>query len=314
MYYVWVKDSDGNYTSTEIKIYDLSKDTAPNTVIGIVKDVDGDGEYTLSIEGQGSTKDLTSTEDKPWESEIENITKIEVDEGVTGIGENVLAELENVDKIEISSTVTDIALDAFAGTNNYSEITVEGDNFKVTDGMLFDADEENLYIASTKVTTGDVVLPDSIQNIAPYTFANSTITSITIPNNIDINEGTFYNAQDLEEIIAGDGEIGGEYIGDKAFYNTTKLTDITISKDVTTLGGNEIFTNIGTEAGTDTGKGYVYYYDSNEAMSNYAQNETTKDQATFVGIDDVLPVVSGVDINNGAEITNNNEQQQITKV
>ena len=328
-YYVWVKDDTGNYTSTEIKVYDLSETTSPKTVVGLVKDLELDGEYTLSIEGQGSTKDLTSTEDKPWEEQLTDITKVEIKSGITGIGENVLSELTNVDEIKIPATVTDIALNTFAHTNNYGALNVEGSNYKVVQGMLMDAGSKNVYVASTKLTTGDIVLPSTVENIAPYAFENSIITSIYISKNIDIQEGTFKNAANLKDIIT-DTQIGGksigasafegctslqyvtlseelETIGARAFYNTTKLTNITIGKKVTSLVGNQIFTNIGKEAGTDTGKGYVYYYESNSPMSSYAQSPATKEQATFIGIDDVLPVVSGVIINEGAEITNDNE-------
>ena len=328
-YYVWAKDDTGNVTSTEIKVYDLSKSTSPKTVVGILKDIEADGEYTLSIEGKGATKDLTSTENKPWETYIDSITKVDVKDGVTGIGEYVLGDLVNADEIKISSTVTDIALNSFVHTNNYSTLTVDGTNYKVSQGMLMDSSNKNVYVASTVLTTGDIVLPATVENIGPYAFENSTITSIYIAKNIDIQEGTFYNAKNLKDIIS-DTQIGGksignsafegcsslqyvtlsedlEKIGARAFYGTTKLTNITIGKKVTSIVGNQVFTNIGTEAGTDTGKGYVYYYDSNATMSSYAQSAITKDQATFVGIDDVLPVVSAVDINNGAEITNNNE-------
>ncbi len=326
-WYVWTKDAEGNMTSTEIKVYDISDTNS--TTFGILKDIDGNGEYTLSIECRGTTKDFGAKEEKPWKNYIASVTKIEVRNEVIGLGENVLSNLTKVNEIEISETVEKIALNTFAHTNNYSSIKVEEGTFKVSNGMLMDATSKNVYVASTKLTLGDVVLPATVENIGAYAFENSTITSIYIAKNIDIQEGTFYNAKNLKDIIS-ETQIGGksiganafegcsslqyvtlsediETIGNRAFYGTKKLTDITISKKVTTLVGNQIFTNIGTEAGTDTGKGYVYYYDSNTLMSGYAQSDVTKEQATFIGIDDVLPVVSEVIINEGAEITNNRE-------
>ena len=325
-YYIWTKDDAGNVTSTEIKVFDVSETTSPKTVIGILKDIDEDGEYVLSIEGKGKAKDITANENKPWNAYIDSITSLEIRDGINEIGEYILGDLSVVDEIKISSTITKIALSSFAHTNNYSTITIDGSNYVVSNGMLMDVTNKTVYMASTKVTTGNVALPATVENIGLYAFENSTITSIYISKNIDIKEGTFYNAKNLKDINS-DNQIGGksignsafegclslefvnlsddlEVLGSRAFYGTTKLNGITIGKKVTSLLGNQIFTNIGINAGTDTGKGYVYYYDSNALMFSYANSPLTKDQATFIGIDDVLPEVTEVIINKGAEITN----------
>lgn len=325
VYYVWAKDSAGNAGYIEIKVHDLSKTDAPKTVIGIVKP-SVETELTLSIEGYGAIKDFGNIGDV-WGQDSLNITTITVKDGITRIGNKSLAGLTNVNTINIPSTVTNIAIDAFVHTNNYSALTVNGDRFMVENGILYDSSSTNLYVTSSKITTGAVEVPLSVQAIAPYAFENSLVTEVTISSNIDIPEGAFYNAKNLNRIIS-DNEIGGtqigasafegctsltelslskdlEIIGARAFYNTTALTDIVISKTLTTIEGTEVFVNIGTNAGTDTGKGYVYYYDSNTAMHTYATAAATKDQATFVGIDDIPPVVEEVIINDGAEITNN---------
>ena len=323
-YYVWVKDADGNTTMTEIKLYDISETPNGKEVVAIVKgDPENANKQTLSIEGTGATGDYTA-ETLPWKDVAEEITNVEIKSGVTSLGEQVLSNLPNVDQIVISDTVTDIAIDTFIHTNNYEDIVIAGDNFVYENGMLFDEAKETLYVASTSETKGKVVLPETIKEIAPYAFENSKITEIIIIPNINIAEGTFKNAESLTKITSADG-IGGtsigtsafegctnlesidlsdnlENLGDRAFYDCTDLTDITISKTLETIGGDEVFTNIGINAGTETGKGVVYYYDSCEAMAKYATDEATKDQATFIAIDDILPVVEEFTINNGDEV------------
>ena len=326
-YYVWVKDDTGNSAYEEVKIYDLSETSSPNTVVAIVKDFEQDDKYIISIEGEGAVKDLDESAEKPWEEQKDKITEIIVDDGVTTIGENVLADLTNVDSIKISATVTSIALNTFVHTNNYSSISVDSAKFIVVDGMLYDAVGPNLYISSTKLTLGDIVLSSEITNIAPYAFENSAITTLCLGNNSDILEGTFYNAKNLTKVYSatyvGGKSIGNrafegctslttlnisdelETIGTRAFYGTNSLTNITIPKTLTSISGYHVFVGIGTKAGTDTGKGYVYYYDSNTPMRTYATSSTTKDQATFIGIDDIPPEVSKVLINNNEDTTRN---------
>lgn len=326
VYYVWVKDPAGNTKYVEVDIYDLSEPDAPKTVVGIVKP-NGETELTLSIEGNGAIKDLIG-DLASWNSKISNITTVIVTEGITEIGSKALSGLTSANVISLPSTVTTIELDAFMHTNNYSTFTVEGEKFRVEQGILYDASGTNLYVASAKTTTGNIEILLTVQTIAPYAFENSVVTELTISENINLPEGAFYNAKNLSKITANKGiggtEIGAsafegctslaelnlsqslETIGSRAFYGTTKLNDIVINKTLKTIEGTEVFVNIGTMAGTDTGKGYVYYYESNDVMSAYATNSATRNQATFVGIDDILPVVEEVLINDGAVITNNN--------
>lgn len=325
-YYVWAVDGTGNAAYEEVYIYDLSDSTVPNSVAGILKDFDEDDNYTLSVEGKGIIRNFASDELKGWETKASNITELIINDGITQIGSFAFGELTKVDKLTIGYNVVIIAMDAFLLTNNYSSLTVTSPNFVVEEGMLMSSDKSRVYIASTKLTLGDIVLPDSITTIAPYTFANTLITSIYIPDDVTIQYATFYYAKNLKRVYSNDG-VGGSYIGNsafegcesleeldiaatitslgtRAFYGTNKLTNITIPKIVTIVQGNHVFVDIGKDAGTDTGKGYVYYYDSNEPMRNYATNSSTKNQATFIGIDDIKPIVSEVTIENGKDIIN----------
>ena len=324
-YYIWAKDADGNTVYEEVEIYNVSKVESDNSSIAIITK---DGEkVTLSIEGNGETRDFAESE-IPWKDKADEITNVEIKDGITTLGSNLLSNLPNAEQIIISDTVTNIALDTFVHTNNYESILVEGNKFVYTNGMLYDATSETLYVASTKETTGKIVLPVNLGTMAPYAFENSTITEIVSIPNVDVPEGAFKNATALEKINAEDG-IGGTTIGrsafegctkledldiskqlktlgDKAFYNCTNLTDITIPETVTTIEGTDVFINIGTNAGTDTGKGYVYYYASCEKMVEYATNAETENQATFIPIDDIKPVVNEVVINNNDITTINN--------
>lgn len=315
--YAWISDDAGNVTSAAFNMYDISTDTNPKSVIAIVKDFVTD-HLVLSIEGTGATKDFTA-DAIPWLSKSARIKEIDVKAGITKLGEFALSGLSYVEKIVIPSTVVAIDITAFVHTNNYDEIVVEGNNFVFIEGVLYDGLKQTLYVSTTKNTNKNLTTPDGLATIAPYAFESSKLETIQIFGNIDIPEGAFKNATGLKEIISNNG-IGGksigmgafegclnleeielskdlEFLGDRAFYDARMLDSIIVGKKVTSLGGENIFVNIGANAVTNN----VYYYESNAVMSEYATNFST--QATFIPIDDIKPTITSVVINDDKEYT-----------
>lgn len=324
-YYVWAKDADGNVVMAEVEIYDISKADAPNSTFGIIKkDIENDAKVTLEIAGDGATTSFNS-ENIPWKDSLDKITDVNVKEGITEIGDGVLANLENAKTIIIQDTVTEISTEALTHTHNFNEILIDGNNFIYENGILLDKDKETLYAAGANTTGSKVTVPSTVTNIAPYAFEENKAAEVVLTQNIDIPEGGFKNAENLVKISTDNG-IGGtrisesafegatslefidiskdlEYIGDRAFYNATKLNEIVIPESVTKISGENVFTNIGKDAGNPDGKGIVYYYENCEAMVKYATDPATKNQATFIPIDNVKPVIDAFLINSGDEIT-----------
>ncbi len=62
-----------------------------------------------------------------------------------------------------------------------------------------------------------------------YVVLDGSITSLTIGDNVILEDGAFYGASRLESVALGDGA----RIGDRAFYNCAALRDIDLSKAVT---------------------------------------------------------------------------------
>ncbi len=315
--YAWISDDAGNVTSASFNMYDISANTNPKSVIAILKDFVTD-HLVLSIEGSGATKDFDEAS-IPWATKSARIEEIDVKAGVTKLGGYALSNLPYAEKIVIPGTLVAIDITAFIHTNNFDEIVVEGNNFAFIEGVLYDGLKQTLYISTTKNTNKDLTTPDGLMIIAPYAFEASRLETIQIFGNIDIPEGAFKNATALKEIISNNG-IGGksigigafegclsleeidlskelEFLGDRAFYDARMLDSIIISKHITSLGGESIFVNIGTNAVTNN----VYYYESNALMSEYATRFST--QATFIPIDDINPTITSVTINDGAEYT-----------
>ncbi|MBR3887484.1 MAG: leucine-rich repeat protein [Clostridia bacterium] len=315
--YAWIADDAGNTASMAFKMYDISTNTNPKSVVAITKDITKN-RLILSIEGKGATKDFDEAS-VPWLIESTRIKEANISAGVTKIGKYVLSNLNSVEKIIITSTVVSIDKTAFVHTNNFDEIVVEGNNFAFIEGVFYDGLKQLLYISTTKNTNKELTTPEGLLEIAPYAFEESNLEKVQIFNNIDIPEGAFKNATSLKEIISNNG-IGGksigmgafegclsleeidlskdlELLGDRAFYDARMLDSIIVGKKITSLGGETIFVNIGANAVTNN----VYYYESNALMSEYAARFNT--QATFIPIDDVKPTITSVLINNGAEYT-----------
>ena len=130
----------------------------------------------------------------------------------------------------------------------------------------------NLYI-NNEIISGEIVLPNTVTKIPDYTFRNSNITSITISDSVtSIGEDAFSGCSKLTSITIPDSvtSIGdsaflncpietatiptlaisyipksnlktvvitsGESIGYRAFYNCSRLTNITIPDSVTSIG------------------------------------------------------------------------------
>ena len=70
--------------------------------------------YTLTISGTGAMADYSSLDDRPWNSYSENITAVEIADGVTGIGNGAFFRCENLTTVTISGDVGSIGEGAFS--------------------------------------------------------------------------------------------------------------------------------------------------------------------------------------------------------
>lgn len=327
--YVWVRDTGDNTDVAEIKVYNISKNKSDKNAYALLKEnAEKEGTLKLLIGGNGETAGYTEST-IPWKTYQTDISSVEVQDEVSKLGAKLLCNLSSMEQLILSSSVTSVADDTFIHTHNYKNVHISGINFRYENGIIFNTNKEIAYASSTKITMGTVVLPSTVRRLAPYVFENSKMTSLTTTMNIDISEGAFYNATNLRKIDSELKMIGGTSVGakafegctsltsivlstqlttlkERAFYNCTKLTGIEIPKTVTTLGTAEIFTNIGINAGTDYGKGVVYYFESNAPMVAYATTSPTKDEAKFIALDDIPPEVHSVIINDGDVSTTNN--------
>lgn len=97
---------------------------------------------------------------------------------------------ENLETIEIPESVTEIEGYAFEFTPWLEKKKAENP-FVVVNNILIDA----------SLMTGDIVIPDNITDIHSGAFADSTITSVTIPEGVEIiHSSTFSWCENLREV------------------------------------------------------------------------------------------------------------------
>ena len=106
-----------------------------------------------------------------------------------------------------------------------------------------------------------------------YTYTSS-LTSLTIHNNVTIGNSAFMGAAVLKEVTLGEGAI----IGDSAFYNTPLLEDIDLSK-VKSIGASAFSGDI------------IYYYTDQDAKTAPLINENMEYEYKYYA-----PVLTVVDL------------------
>lgn len=97
----WVKEA----TFHEVTVIDnnIGKEDDSKGVNDDVTWVFDEENSSLLINGTGRTRDFTA-DDLPWASDLDNITSVVIDKGVTSLGENIFAGCKNLTVITIANT------------------------------------------------------------------------------------------------------------------------------------------------------------------------------------------------------------------
>lgn len=165
--------------------------------------LDSDG--ILSIFGIGKMKSFDYAR-SIWYSYKNEIKRVEIHDGVTGIGDCAFQYCYSLTSIIIPNSITSIGQDAFD--------------------------------SCTSLTS--VVIPDSVTSIGNYAFEHCTnLTNVTIPHSVtSIGRGTFSRCRGLTSITIPNSVtvIGGDdNIGNGAFEDCSGLKSITIPNSVTSI-------------------------------------------------------------------------------
>ena len=159
-------------------------------------------------------------------------TSYSVPDGVVRIDAECFNVVQNLEKLSIPASVTQIEDAAIFSTFNLGEIAVAADNpaYKVVDGALCTLDGRTCIAFPDGIKTGEIVIPDGVERIAPNVFLGRfdeeliitlpeslriigklsmppSISSICIPKGIEtIEPYAFWNGGGVNEVIYGGSE------------------------------------------------------------------------------------------------------------
>lgn len=215
-----------------------------------------DNNGILYITGTGAMADWTYDSPAPWYDKRSGIQSVEIEEGVTSIGNSAFYDCTKITYAIIPNSVTGIGDDAFGGCaftsvtipksvtsigrlvftscNKLTAINVDKDNTKFcsVDGVLFNKDQTKL-IQYPGGLQGAYTVPNTVTNIGDDAFnLCSGLTDVTIPSGVTrIGYGAFFSTSlktvEIPETVTG--------MGWNAFNGCKYLTAINVSPKNTTF-------------------------------------------------------------------------------
>lgn len=239
----------GTTNTSWLKGYDGTTETSASTVFsgacGSLQWSVNPATRTLSISGNGVIPNY-SNDDAPWYRYHSIILSINIESGVTAIGDYAFESLSNVNIVTIPDTVTTIGRYAFAACSSLRNIDLPNSVSKIDVGAF-----------SACVSLQEISLPYQISKIADYTFSECLqLKSVNARASItDIGYSAFYCCKQLESIpFISQVRAVGDFsftmcnslttvdlsacssIGDDAFFCCTNLTEVSISAELNNIG------------------------------------------------------------------------------
>lgn len=182
----------------------------------------------LIITGNGATPDLNIS-DKPWQEFESDIEIVEVQDGITVIGERFFNSLFKLKKAIIADSVTEIKFCAFTNCYELEEVKLPA-SLKILESSAFD------YTALKSVT-----LPEGLEEIQSSAFYGCTnLQDVTVPASVKfIEQSAFVNTGMKSITILGkntdlqEHSVGYTYglIDDKNVFKPVEDFNIICDKD-----------------------------------------------------------------------------------
>ena len=190
----------------------------------------------LKITGWGSMWNYTY-DDSPWYGRRDEITRVVIESGVTGIGDEAFGNCDRLTSVTIPDSVTSIGSGAFGNCYSLTSVTIPDSVTSIGESAFGSCD------SLTSVT-----IPDSVTSIGNGAFSGcDSLTAITVhednPFYADV-DGVLFSKDGKTLVQYPAGKSGNTYaipsgvtgIGDYAFSVCNSLTSVTIPDSVTSIG------------------------------------------------------------------------------
>ena len=210
--------------------------------VSLVWELRSDGE--LRISGSGKMPDVSDADlgNRPWITASKDsgcdITKLVVEDGITGIGERSFARMKDLEEIELADSITEIGGSVFSDCNSKVKKVKLPASLETLGMYAFNltGNIESFTIADSNphFLTEDGVLYNKEKTILYYYPIAKKAESFTVPSSVlEIMPSAFNNAQNLKKAELPDG-LGK--IWHHAFAGCKNLEELTIPESVTVIG------------------------------------------------------------------------------
>ena len=184
-----------------------------------------------------------------------HLASVDIVPGLSSIGNSAFFGCTALTSINLYSSLVSLGSNAFGNCPNiYFNVDEANAEYVVRNGILYNSVETQI-ISVFDLPAGPVVIPSGVNSIPEGAFANSPITSITLPSSItEISANMFAGCTNLQEVICLGRIIS---IGANAFDGCTALKTLkyTAAEDDTAQGVEigRYVTSIGNYAFRGTG-------------------------------------------------------------
>ena len=186
---------------------------------------DESGKLTISATEYGAQMEDYSIEHRPpWFDYHEEISTLEIENGVGSIGNLAFAVLTSLESVTIPESITSIGNTAFGTCVKLKDLTISNGVTSIG---------ETAFNACSQL--GSLIIPKSVIAIGEYAFSRcDSLKSVTLSKSVEsIGYNAFIDCESLENVVITDGATS---IREMSFYGCSALKCITIPASVTTIG------------------------------------------------------------------------------
>ena len=212
----------------------------------------------LTISGTGEMPDVASINGQPWNSEVNNITEVIIEDGITSVGRMCFPNHKKLNKVTIGKDVTSLGFAAFGNNNQIPlDIDIKGtitscetNTFQMFAGMITVHNQETYDLLKLRnvqedhLTLDAEIIPqpddDKVWELSDTVTATLKDGVLTISGTGEMPDLTSKSAQlwkeekeNIKEVII---EEGITKIGRYCFANHTNLEKVTVAESVEIIG------------------------------------------------------------------------------
>ena len=171
----------------------VNAETKKYDVEGITVTIDDEGVMTFNGVGDIPAIPLYTA---PWQDEKDNVVKVIIGEGITGIGNYALYQFYNIEEISLPSTLTSVPKGSALGlylSGNLKTVKLSSKNksFVVIKNVLYSKDKKVLYLYPRGKTDSTYNVPEGVEYINAYAIiSNKYLKKISLPSTLKTLEPT----------------------------------------------------------------------------------------------------------------------------